>query len=283
MSALGDMLTPAYRLVGDGPETLLYLHGLGGDRTSFDGQIAARPRAFRHLAWDMPGYGDSAPLAEMTFPALARAALRLLDDVGAARAHVVGHSLGGMIAQELVHACPERIASLVLYATSAAFGGAGGDFQRRFLDARLAPIERGLAPADIGRDLVAGLVGEDPDPAGLAAAVGAMARVSPDSYRAALLCLVGFDRRADIATIRAPTLLIAGARDTVAPADMMARMARRIPGPDPGTGARLVAIDAAGHLAHLERPAEFNAVLREFLESLAAPRRGEHHGLRAHR
>ena len=277
MSALGDMLTPAYRLVGDGPETLLYLHGLGGDRTSFDGQIAARPRPYRHLAWDMPGYGDSAPLAEMTFPALARAALRLLDDVGAARAHVVGHSLGGMIAQELVHACPERIASLVLYATSAAFGGAGGDWQQRFLDERLAPFERGLGLRDLAPGLVARLVAEDADPAGVRAAVATMGAVPAAAYRAALTCLVGFDRRAELDAIRVPTLLIAGTRDTVAPAEMMARMAARI------AGARLVRIEGAGHLAHLERPDAFNAALGGFLDELVARGRKDDDGLRAHR
>jgi 3-oxoadipate enol-lactonase len=277
VSALGDMLTPAHRLVGEAPETLLYLHGIGGDRTSFDGQIGARPPAFRHLAWDMPGYGDSASLTEMTFPALARAAVRLLDEVGAARAHIVGHSFGGMVAQEVACAFPDRVASLALYATSAAFGGPGGDFQRRFLDARLAPLDRGLGPADFAQDLVAGMVGKDPDAAGVAAAVATMARVPAETYRAALHCLVGFDRRADLAAIRAPTLLIAGARDVVAPAEVMARMARRI------EGARLATIDGAGHLAHLERPVEFNAVLSDFLESLAAARGGDDHGLRAQR
>ena len=150
MTALGDMLTPAHRIVGIGPEAILYLHGVGGDRTSFDAQIGAGGPGFAHIAWDMPGYGDSAALPDMTFAALAEAALRLIDALHIERAHVVGHSMGGMIAQELAAGHQDRVASLVLSATSPAFGKAGGDWQqdfwppawRRWTPARPRPIWR---------------------------------------------------------------------------------------------------------------------------------------------
>lgn len=266
MTALGDIVTPAHRSVGDGAETILFLHGLGGDRTSFDPQIGAFGPRFRHLAWDMPGYGDSPPLPEMTFAALAQAALRLLDAAGAARAHLVGHSLGGMVAQEIAIAAPERVASLVLSATSPAFGPPGGDWQKRFLAERLAPLERGLTPADLAAEVIAGLVGEGADAAGVRAAVAAMGRVAPATYRAALRCLVAFDRRDSLAAIAAPALVLAGARDALAPPAMMARMAARIP------GARFATIAGAGHLANLERPAAFNAALGAFLAEVCEER-----------
>jgi 3-oxoadipate enol-lactonase len=258
MTALGDMLTPAYRMVGEGPETILFLHGIGGGRASFDAQIGALGPRYRHLAWDMPGYGDSSPLPEMTFAAMADAAIRLLDELDITQAHIVGHSMGGMVAQEIAIDHGERVASLVLSATSPAFGKPGGDWQRQFLATRLAPLDAGKTPADLAPDVVAGLVADDAPATAIEAAIGSMCEISSEAYRAALTCLVTFDRRDALDRIAAPCLLIAGEVDSVAPAPMMARMAENIP------GAQVITIPGAGHLANLEAPAAFNAACVDF-------------------
>jgi 3-oxoadipate enol-lactonase len=96
----------------------------------------------------------------------------------------------------------------------------------------------------------------------MATALTSMSRVKPETYRAALECLVGFDRRDALPHIAVPTLLIAGGTDTTAPAVVMERMAAKIP------GARFVTIPGAGHLANLEQPAAFNRVLEEFLAGI---------------
>jgi pimeloyl-ACP methyl ester carboxylesterase len=106
-------------------------------------------------------------------------------------------------------------------------------------------------------------VGVAPDPEGVALARRCMAAVPEAAYRAAIRCLVGFDRRDALVGYRMPVLLIAGGRDTSAPEPMMRRMAERIP------GSRLAAIEAAGHLANLEQPAAFNRLLDEHLAPLA--------------
>lgn len=270
MTKLGDMLTPAYRIAGDGPETILYLHGIGGDRTSFDAQIGACGPGFTHLAWDMPGYGDSAALPEMTFPGLAAAAVRLLDELAIETAHVVGHSMGGMIAQELAARHQDRIASLVLSATSPAFGKPGGDWQQDFLKARLAPLDNGKTPADLAPQIVEALVAEGANDAAKKAALASMSRITPDAYRAALTCLVTFDRRDTLPKINLPCLAIAGEHDTTAPPKVVARMAEAIP------GAAYVLLPGVGHLANLEDPAAFNAALADFLSGLTE----DDHGLR---
>jgi 3-oxoadipate enol-lactonase len=87
-----------------------------------------------------------------------------------------------------------------------------------------------------------------------------MAAVPEASYRAMMLALMGFDLREALPRISVPTLVLAGAKDTNAPAGMMARMAERIP------GAAYVCLEGAGHLAPLERPAAFNAALERFLD-----------------
>ncbi len=275
MTQLGDMLTPAYRKVGDGPETILYLHGIGGDRTSFDAQIGAFGPGFTHVAWDMPGYGDSAPLPDMTFGALADAALRVLNDLGTNAAHIVGHSMGGMVAQEMAVLHQDRMRSLVLSGTSPAFGKPGGDWQEKFLAARMKPLDEGKTPADLAPTIVNALIGDDPSPDGVRAAVASMSRITPDAYRAALTCLVQFDRRDTLGDIAVPTILVSGARDETAPPKVMERMAAAIP------NAQYICLEAAGHLANLEQPAAFNAALSEFFSNLDARNEADH-GFRTH-
>jgi 3-oxoadipate enol-lactonase len=254
-------MTPrvAHREKGDG-DPVVFLHGVGGDSESWQHQLAAFAAAgFRAIAWDMPGYGGSPALDPVTFPGLADALSDLLDDLDIDRAHLVGHSIGGMVAQEFMDRHAGRVRRLVLSATSPAFGRPDGDFQKKFLAARLEPLDRGETMADIARAVVPDLVGDAPDPGGVALATACMERVPADTYRATMRCLVTFDRRDLLPRIAVPTLLLAGAKDTNAPAPMMERMAGKIP------GARYVCLEGAGHLAPLERPDAFNATVQRFL------------------
>jgi 3-oxoadipate enol-lactonase len=253
---------PAASVAGAGPSTVVFLHGVGGDRESWAPQLKAFSPRFRAVAWDGPGYGASAPLEPMNFPGLAASLKALLDDLGVERAHIVGQSFGGMIAQEFAATYPERVRSLVLTGTSPAFGRADGDFQKRFVADRLAPLDAGKTMAELAEGIIGGLVGDKPDPAGLEAAVGSMSRVSPATYRASMLCIVSFDRREALGRIAVPTLVLAGARDTNAPAPMMEKMASKIP------GARYVCLAGAGHLANLEQPAAFNEIVLKFLSEV---------------
>ena len=91
-----------------------------------------------------------------------------------------------------------------------------------------------------------------------------MSQVPEPTFRAAIRCLVTFDRRADLARIAVPTLLIAGEEDTNAPLKTMTRMAEAIP------GARLEVLRGIGHLAPLECPDRFADIVRQFLAELPA-------------
>jgi 3-oxoadipate enol-lactonase len=250
---------PAYEAQGSGGVPVLFLHGIGGGADSWQEQLACFGRTRRALAWWMPGYGPSIPLSGTTFEALAEAVIALIDSLEAPRVHLVGHSIGGMIAQTLAGRAQERLASLTLSATSPAFGSPDGAFQRVFVEKRLKPLDEGFSLADLAPRIVAELTGDDTDPDAFDRAVASMSAVPPESYRAAMHCVVTFDARSILPRIAVPTLLIAGEKDTNSPPAMMERMAGKI------SGARFQVIEGAGHLANLERPAAFNAILASFL------------------
>lgn len=227
------------------------LHGIGGPSW---GDLL--PGA---LDWPMPGFVGTAPLEPMTFPALATALRDALDARGIARATLIGHSMGGMLAQEFAATWPERVDRLVLYATTPAFGSRDPAFAEAFLAARLGPLEGGRSMAEAADPMLDGMFDAAADPRAKDSAMAALAAVPEAVYRATLRCLTTFDRRADLPRIAAPTLLIAGEHDAAAPPRTMQRMAAAI------AGSRLVVVPGAGHFVHLERRAEFLAALLSFL------------------
>ena len=246
---------------GSGPG-LVFLHGIGGSADAWRGQLDHFGPARRAVAWDAPGYGGSAPLTEATIPALAQALLAFIAQLGLRRPVLVGHSIGGMVVQELLAAQPDAAGAVVLAQTSPAFGSRDGAWQAEFVRARLEPLEAGQTMAQVAEAAVAGMAGPRADPAGLAVARDCMAAVPAETYRAMVHAMVGFDRRDALGRIAVPALVLAGSEDTNAPPPMMERMASRIP------GARYAVLDGCGHLANLEQPAAFNAALDGFLVSL---------------
>ena len=244
---------------------LVFLHGIGGAARAWRGQIEAFGDRYRAMAWDMPGYGGSAPLPSVSIATLADALQDFLKEVGATRPILVGHSIGGMIVQQWLTKHPDVAAAVVLAQTSPAFGKADGDWQKEFIGARLGPLDRGETMASLAPTLVKELVGDNADVRGMELARDCMAAVPEASYRASMLALLGFDRRNALKDIAVPTLVLSGSRDKNAPAPMMAKMATYIP------SASYVELEGAGHLVNLERPAAFNAALDSFLKAHAAP------------
>jgi 3-oxoadipate enol-lactonase len=258
----------SYEAAGEpGLPPLVFLHGIGGAARAWRRQLATFGDRYRAIAWDMPGYGGSKALPTVSIPSLAEALKDFLQQLGAAKPVLVGHSIGGMIVQQALADDPLIAESVVLAQTSPAFGKAGGDWQKEFLDARLGPLDRGETMAQLAPKLVAELVGDDADPEGLQLARDCMASVPEASYRAAMMAMPGFDLRKSLGQICVPTLVIAGTKDRNAPAPMVKKMASFIP------NATYVELEGVGHLAALEQPDEFNAVLGDFLRT-ASPASG---------
>ncbi len=250
---------PAFVVRGQGPVAVLLLHGIGGGKSIWASALADIAGAgYRAVAMDFPGYGGSPGVP--TLAAMVEATAALVRQLDAARTVLVGHSMGGMVAQALVAAQPQAVQGLVLACTSAAFGKADGDWQARFVADRLAPLDAGLGMARMAQTLVPAMVAPGADPAACQAAIDVMAQVPEVSYRSALRAIAAFDGRAALGAITMPTLCLAAQHDRTAPPELMQRMAQRI------AGASFVCLPGAGHIANVEKPAAFNAALLAFLQ-----------------
>ncbi len=246
------------------PSAVVFLHGVGGAARAWAPQMQSFASAgFAPVALDLPGYGARPPVAEMHFDELAADVEAAIAERGLQRPVLIGHSLGGMVAQTMLRRRPNGYAAAVLCCTSPAFGNPSGDFQKKFVADRLAPLESGKHMADLAPGIIGEIVGPAPDAAGRNLAVACMGAVPSKTYRAAVQCLVGFDERANLASIGVPVLCLSGEHDRNAPPPMMERMAGRIP------GARYICLPGVGHLPNLEAPAEFDAAVIEYLRSIA--------------
>lgn len=239
---------------------LLFLHGVGGGHHAWERQLPYFAKlGYPSHAWDQPGYGESPPVEPYDLEQVSAALLRLIDALGGAPVVLVGHSMGGLLAQEVYARHPAAVKALVLCFTSPAFAGGDSDFTRQFVAARIDPLDRGEGMPQIARRLMPAMRGSKSDPSGLALAEKIMSGVRPDTYRKAVRLLTTFDRRKELVDIKVPSLLIAGSEDRTAPPKVMEKMAQRIP------GSEYVLLEGCGHLGPMDQPAEFNAALESFL------------------
>jgi len=234
---------------------LLFLHGLGGGHHAWDEQLPFFSKAgYPSHAWDQPGYGKSPLVDPYDLERIAAACALLVDSLGSGPAVLVGHSMGGIVAQETYARYPGVVKALALTFTSPAFAGGSTEFTKQFLAARLAPLDEGKTMAEVAAQLMPTMGSRS------AHAEEIMAGIAPDTYRKAVHLLTTFDRRKELAAIKVPTLLIAGENDKTAPPSVMEKMAQKIP------GAQYVCIPQCGHLGPMDKPTEFNAALLAFLQ-----------------
>ncbi len=255
----------AWREAGEPSAPLvLFLHGLGGSRTAWDTHLVALADAgFRTAAWDMPGYGASALARPLTFERVADDAARLLDLLGADRAHIVGLSFGGQQALHVALRHPGRVERLVLADTSSRFGADGTD-AGEWKASRLASIDEGGTPAVIATAVIDGITGpafgqDQATASERAMAIDAFKRIGVDGFRAAVECLPSHNVDAALGRVAAPTLVIVGELDEETPPAYAERLADGIP------SAELVVIPGVGHLTPSEAPTQFATLVSNFL------------------
>lgn len=235
---------------GSGPPLVL-VHGAGGSADLWQPQIDALADVARVVAPDLPGHGHARGRGKPSIAAYAEWLATLLGTLHAGRAVLVGHSMGGAVAQTLALAQPGRLAGLILIGTGATL---------RVLP-RLVDLLR-KRPRE-GQSLIQDLSfapGTSPECGEIVDRV--LREGAPLVTLGDYLACDRFDVRAELERIRLPTLVVAGAEDRLTPPKYARLLADAIP------DARLVEIAGAGHFPQLEQPRAVNAAIREFLAGL---------------
>lgn len=243
-------------------QPIVFLHGLGGSSESWVPQLRTLGDHYHCIAPDLPGYGASPETTPMSLPAWADALARLFDAMKLDKVILVGHSLGGMLAQEFMINHTARVSKLVLSCTSPAFGRKDGEFQKQFVSARLRKLEEGGTMRDVAEEATPTLFSPAASREAIESAIVTMWQVPEATYRAALDCLVAFDRKEELTRIAVPTLLLSAEHDRAAPLIVMERMAEKIP------NARHVSMPGLGHLPNIEAPERFDHALTTFIKAV---------------
>ena len=239
-----------------GRPPVLFIHGMGGDRRMWFYQIPEFCSRFATLTVDLRGHGmSSRPDGEWTIADMARDLVRLLRNLGAEKAHLVGLSLGGMVAQQFALDYPYATASLVLADTAAGTPvGFEGEMQKalQFIEAN--------SMSAVATERITRAFSDAVDPALRAYFVDQVAHNDKSSYVRTARALAQFSAGERLGEIPVSTLVVVGEEDRVTAPALSEDLAARIP------GARLVRIPGAGHISNIERPREFNRAVLDFLE-----------------
>ena len=251
----------AYTLCGQGAD-VVFLHGWMCNRTFWQRQCRELAgRNFRCLSVDFRGHGDSdAPDGCYTIQQLAGDVSAMMATLGIGPAVIVGHSMGGMVAQHFCLERPEQTAALVLVATIAS------DAEDRLISKRIVSDTRrmGFSPA-FDRHFDAWFAPGAPH--SVRAWVKRQMRSTPDDLGLQLVSAYSrFDLTRRLGEIQRPTLVIGTRSDDSAPPGQSRRLAELIP------GARLALIEDCGHFPMLEKPESLGRALLPFLETQAVSR-----------
>jgi pimeloyl-ACP methyl ester carboxylesterase len=255
----------SYKLVGEGPP-VLFIQGVGVHGDGWLPQTSDLSSDFQCLSFDNRGIGESQPAARtLTVEQMTDDALAILERVGWKSAHVVGHSLGGIVAQQLALSAPDRVRSLSLLCTVARGADATGLSwkvlqlgirssvgplrlrRRAFLELVLAPATLKGTDSDALAERLKPLFGHD---------LGSR----PPIAMKQLSALRAYDSRSKLAQLgRFPTLVVSAEHDPIAQPRAGRALAEGIP------GARYVEIEGASHGVTIQLASRINELLRDHL------------------
>jgi 2-hydroxy-6-oxonona-2,4-dienedioate hydrolase len=244
-----------FKRIGIGTPLVL-VHGYLGGSSQWDGQLPHLSKHFEVVTLDLAGYGLANHLASPTDLAdHARHVLATLDHMGIERFHLLGHSMGGMVVQEITRQAPHRVDKLVLYATGP-LGCIPGRFET-MARSRERLAQDGLQ-STARRISATWLLDREASPA-FEALAGLATQASEQAASAGLSAMEAWDGREHLGQIEQTTLVIWGEGDRSYGWSQIETLWRSIP------NASLAVLPACAHALHLERNALFCTLLVEFL------------------
>lgn len=246
----------AWSETGQGPPVLL-IHGLGYGRWGWEPLAPLLATHFRVIEFDNRGIGESdVPPGPYSARQMMADAVAVLDAAGVGSTHVIGTSLGGMIAQELAAAHPDRVGRLVLMSTTP---GGPGAYPMPQVTVDLLSQAATMDPVEALRAFVENALGDDPDPAVVGRIMAHRTSDPQDPVGWQAQAVAGTTFELGDKEIRVPTLVLHGTEDRVVDVRNAEVLANRIP------GAEIVTM-TGGHLMFWEDPDYVAGLIIEFLE-----------------
>lgn len=239
-----------YTQCGRQGKPLILIHGAGGSHLHWPSPLRRLPGA-QVYAIDLPGHGRSSGPGRTAIEEYAADVVGFLDGVGLAQAILVGHSMGGAIAQTVALRYPERVAGLVLVGT-----GARLRVSPLLLEGILQNFQGVLSLMDDWA------WGPGTSPELVKRGRQMLARVDPQVLWGDFAACDRFDVRDQVGRISVPTLIVTGSEDRMTPPRFAQWLQEHIP------HARLVLVEGAGHMVMLEKPEEVAAQIRDWLQAL---------------
>lgn len=259
--AIGLERTISYLENGSGDPVVL-LHGVGSAARSWLGQIGAPLAGCRMIAWDAPGYGRSTALENPApFPIeYADALAAFADALGLSSFHVVGHSMGALIAVSYARRHADRVRSLTLASVAPGHAWMPEEDRLRLRNGRLDTLRK-LGARGMAEQRGPGLLTAKASDGMRRATVETMAAIRPDGWRQAVQMMAHADTRSDLAALDGgvPVQIVFGGEDRITPPESNRRIASARP------GALVREIAGAGHAVYIEKAEAFDREIGRFI------------------
>ncbi len=241
---------------GRGAPVVLF-HGLNGNAESWRYQLHDLAGELEMWAWDAPGYGDS-DIAGETLDDLARVAIGFIKRIAPGPVNLVGHSMGGLVAMRVAMLEPGLVQRLVLSCTHPGHGLSGAAASDQRYQRRLRELQELPGPV-YGERRARGMLPANADPAVFREVARIAAQSRPEGMGRAALAIQRASLQAELSRILAPSLVITGDQDRVAPLSKAEPLLNGI------ADVRHVALDGLGHAPYMEDRHRYNAALTDFL------------------
>ncbi|WP_177142262.1 alpha/beta fold hydrolase [Variovorax sp. YR266] len=258
----GDVV--AYRESRDrGDQTVIFLHGIGGNSSSSRAQFAGLQPCVRAIAWDAPGYGGSTclPPAAPSVSDYSARLLQFIETLALGKVHLAATSWGTLIGADFAGRYPEHVHSLCLSGATAGTAPISAEEIERLVTTRLARDHEGL----MGRPART-LVADDAPAIVIETLAAQRGRLNEEGFSRATRMLLSTHGLTLARTIKRPTLFLAGEVDRVCPPDMhAAKLHREV------EDSVFESFAQCGHILELEAPMRLNASLQRFMAQHSSP------------